>query len=93
MSNVVSLNGAPVENVRAPDPEVIKELRWLLAAAEAGEVNGIAYAVHYFDGTSGNRWVGHLTRREVGALFGVMTRLSSNIDDHLAALPAPGGPA
>ncbi len=51
-SNVVSLDGGPVADLREPREAVIFELERILEMARAGEVQGISLAYVYADGVA-----------------------------------------
>lgn len=84
MSEVVRLRGSsePVRHPGNPDPDVVHRLEELLEMARAGELNGIAYALHYFDDASVSQYIGELSIKTVGALFSCATRLSRQVDDN-----------
>jgi hypothetical protein len=80
VSEVVSLRGDPIAQPGCPDADVIAEIEALLVKARAGEVIGITYAVVHSDGAVGNRFVGRVSRSQVGGLFAAMSRISRVLD-------------
>jgi hypothetical protein len=55
MADVIGFRGAVIPG--EPVPAVVDALEWLLAAAQRGEVRGIAYAISSPEGVSTD-WVG-----------------------------------
>lgn len=79
--NVVSIqDGSPTHTPGCPDPNVITALERLLQLAKDGQITGVAYATHYYDGTGNNHYAGRVGRNTVGQLFAVATRISLAID-------------
>ena len=74
-------DGHRYANPHEPDQSVIDELKDLLAKAESGEIIGIGWASHLFDGVGCNHFVGRVSRNTVGQLFAVATRMSLAIDN------------
>lgn len=83
MADVVRLrgDGPPIRHPGNPDPDVVATLEELLEMARAGEINGIAFAVHYFDDAANDRYVGECSSKTVGRLFGLMSRIARQIDN------------
>jgi hypothetical protein len=79
--SVVSIKGGTINNPAEPSEEVIELLKKLLTLAEAGQVTGIAYAIHYYDGLGINGHAGIVSYNTVGHLFSIATRLSLKIDN------------
>jgi hypothetical protein len=76
--------GALIPGLRyEPNQEVVAELEYLLGAAKAGELAGLAYASAWTDTSVGSRYVGAYSRGLVGGLFAVATRISTRIDDDI----------
>ena len=67
-SNVISLDGGVVIDTRTPDADVISCLKALLERAEAGELNGIACVVRYYDRSHGWERQGLVSVAMVGEL-------------------------
>lgn len=78
-SNVVSLKGDPIP-AGQPVADVVKAAEWLLNAATAGEITGVAFTAHYRDGASEARMQGMLNYSNVGRLFS----LANSLDDQLS---------
>jgi hypothetical protein len=51
-SNVVSLSGEEIPSGQ-PVEAVVERVKWVLEAAEAGQINGIAVVLHWPDGATG----------------------------------------
>lgn len=80
-SNVVALHdGTLISHPGAPDPHVIKEIRWLLDRAEAGELSGFAVAIENFDRSSTQFFAGRVSRSTVGCLFALARQVSRRFD-------------
>lgn len=77
------VNGGEYASPGNPDKAVVDQLEMLLAKAKDGQIAGLAYAITFYDGAGSNRYVGTIGRTVVGHLFGVMTRISRQIDEGL----------
>lgn len=77
MTKVVGIRGnVPVPSqMGVVDENVVKQLEDLLARAKAGEMNGIAVAMHYNDNTSTRCYSGEITWSVVGRLFELQNEL------------------
>lgn len=74
-------SGHAIASPGEPDAEVVTELEDLLERAKSGQISGLAYSYTYSDGATGNRYVGVISRSQVGGLFAVMSRISRQLDD------------
>ena len=75
--NVIGLRGSVPKRMGIVDEDVVRQLEDLLERARAGELNGIAVAMHYGDGTSNRCFVGVASWSLVGRCFelqGVMQK-------------------
>lgn len=70
-----------VNNPAEPDLKVVEALEYLLGLAKSGQITGLAYATHYFDGVGAGHYVGRVSRNTVGQIFAVATRISQAIDN------------
>ena len=65
---VVGLRGITPPQPGKIDPDVVKQARWLLDAAEAGQIIGLAAAVNWADDAGGNFIAGRVTYSMIGRL-------------------------
>lgn len=78
MNNVVGLHGTVPKQMGIVDEDVVRQLEDLLERAKAGELNGIAVAMHFGDGTSNRCFSGVASWSLVGRCFelqGVMQKV------------------
>lgn len=80
MSEVVSLRGNPIYTPEA-QAGVVASLETWLERARAGEVDGVAIAALYRDGSLGRSLAGGRSRGLVGELFAMAQRLTRAMDD------------
>ena len=80
MSNVVGLRGHVPSQVGVINDGVVELLKDLLERAEAGELNGIAVAMHYNDGTSNRCFSGAISYNQFGRLFELQTLLLAELN-------------
>ncbi len=68
-AKVVSLRGEAYGQPGEVNAFVVKELEWLLEAAKAGQVNGLAFVSHWADKSGvGHCHAGHVSYSMVGKL-------------------------
>lgn len=80
-SNVVGFrDGVPRATPGFPDELVIKDLEWLLQRARDGEITGISYVATSADGSTLSHMNGFANRSTVGALFGLLQRVSAALE-------------
>lgn len=79
--NVVSLNGQQIVPPGTVRPELVTELKKLLAMAESGEIDGIAYAATYYDDATGSDQVGRVTRSMLGSIELLKHLMCKEIND------------
>lgn len=81
-NNVVHIRGDyPIAHPGHPDPSVIESLEFLLERAKGGEITGIIWAAHYYDGEGTSHIAGMISRSTVGHLFDVMQRANAQINE------------
>ena len=78
-SNIVGIHGQPVMQERRPNDLIIKRLEWLLEAARAGEVVGLASAYVFHDGSSQFTINGVISYSMVGALHASLVDAANEI--------------
>lgn len=82
MGEVVGLNGEKlIVDERGACPDVVTELEGWLERARSGEIVGMALAAQFFDGASGGRRVGAVSRALVGQLVSLQVRVTRDLDD------------
>lgn len=82
MSKIVGIrSGTVIAHPGKPDSDVVSELETLLEKARAGEIIGVAWAAMYYDGISGNHFVGQCCRSQAGSLFAVACRMNRQLDE------------
>ena len=64
--NVVGLRGQEVSHPGVPLPEVVAKAEWLLEACKSGEVNGLAYVIHFSDDGVGDKHIGLISYSMIG---------------------------
>lgn len=74
------MDGGKITPPGEGNPKLVEELEWLLEAAKSGRISGMGYAIVFSDKATNNRYVGTISRAEVGAIFAVMTRISRELD-------------
>lgn len=78
-TKVVSLNGARIAPRGEPREDIIETLEELIAAARAGELDGVAIALQFENLTTSWRTAGRMTRATIGTL--AMLQFSLMHDD------------
>lgn len=77
--NIVSLTGGPIPGQKAPIPDVVEMLEWALQLARDGELNGLAIAYQFHDGTGGQGRTGILSYTLIGRLAAVSDEMVKSL--------------
>lgn len=72
---VVGIRGQMVSQPGKVNEEVVKKAEWLLEAAKAGQIDGVAIALHWSDDAGGEIFAGILGYSIIGRLFSLQQRV------------------
>ncbi|MGH2620739.1 MAG: hypothetical protein ACRDHG_09245 [Anaerolineales bacterium] len=79
--NLYNLSGERIPDYGKPVPDVVEIARWILEAAEAGEIRGLYAVWLHSDHSSDECRAGVITYGAVGRMAGLQRRMLADMEE------------